>query len=133
MEQEIETSSDRSFGVVFSAAFSLYGAWPLLEEPRTVRPWALVAGGVFLLLALVAPRLLAPLNRVWTKLGLVMGTIVSPIVMAVLFFFLITPIALLMRMMGKDVLRLRRDAEAPSYWIERSPPGPPPASMKNQF
>ena len=72
---EVETSSDRSFGVVFFFAFSIYGLWPLLREPRTVRFWALIAGAIFLLLALVAPKILAPLNRLWTKLGLLLGRI----------------------------------------------------------
>ena len=132
-KEEIETSSDRSFGIVFFAAFSIYGLWPLLHEPRTVRAPALIAGGVFLLLAFVAPKLLAPLNKLWTKVGLVLGMVVNPIVMAALFFFTITPIGLLMRMMGKDGLNRRFDKRSASYWIDRRPPGPPPESMKNQF
>jgi hypothetical protein len=132
-KEAIETSSDRSFGVVFFVAFSLYGLWPLLREPRGVRLWALVTGGVFLLLGLVAPKVLSPLNKLWTKLGLLLGKIVNPIVMALLFFFTITPIGVLMRMMGKDGLRRRFDKSSASYWIERKPPGPPPESMKNQF
>lgn len=132
-EEEIEGSSDRSFGLVFSAAFSIYGLLPLLRAPRTVRIWSLVVGGVFLLLALVAPKVLAPLNKVWTKLGLILGKIVNPIVMALLFFLTITPIGFLMRLMGKDGLRRKLDKQAASYWIERKPPGPSPESMKNQF
>jgi hypothetical protein len=132
-KEAIETSSDRSFGVVFFVVFSIYGLWPLLRQPREVRLWALIAGGVFLLLALVAPKVLAPLNKVWTLLGLFLGKIVNPIVMALLFFFTITPIALLMRVMGKDGLRRRFEKGSASYWIERKPPGPPPESMKNQF
>ena len=130
---EVETSSDRSFGLVIFAALSIYGLIPLLSASRSVRVWALVAALPFLVLALVAPKLLAPLNRVWMKLGLLMGKIVNPIVMALLFFLTITPIALLMRLMGKDELRRRIDKRSPSYWIERTPPGPPPESMKNQF
>ena len=129
----VETSSDRSFGLVFFVAFAAYGLWPLLREPRSVRPWALIVGAVFLLLALAAPKALAPLNRLWTKLGLLLGKIVNPIVMGLLFFFTITPIGILLRMMGKDGLHRRFDKKAPSYWIERKPPGPPPESMKNQF
>jgi hypothetical protein len=130
---ELETSSDRSFGLVIFAALSSYGLLPLLSASRSVRVWALVAALPFLLLALAAPKLLAPLNRVWTKLGLLMGRIVNPIVMALLFFSTITPIGLLMRAMGKDPLRRGFDKRSASYWIERRPPGPPPESMKNQF
>ena len=132
-KETIEGSSDRSFGLVFFVVLSLYGLFPLLREPRGVRLWALIAGAVFLALALVAPKLLAPLNAVWTKLGLLMGRVVNPIVMGLLFFFTITPMAILMRMAGKDGLRRRLDKKAASYWIVRTPPGPPPESMKNQF
>lgn len=132
-EEEVEGGSDRSFGLVFFAAFSIYGLWPLLREPRSIRVWALGVGAVFLLLAFVAPKVLSPLNEVWTKLGLVLGRIVNPIVMGLLFFFTIAPIGIFMRLMGKDGLNRSLDKEADSYWMERKPPGPPPESMKNQF
>jgi hypothetical protein len=98
-----------------------------------VRWPALIASLPFLMLALVAPKLLAPLNKLWMKLGLLLGKIVNPIVMGLLFFLTITPIGLLMRWMGKDQLRRGFDKRSASYWIERRPPGPPPESMKNQF
>jgi hypothetical protein len=88
---------------------------------------------VFAVLALLWTAALAPLNKLWTKLGILLYRIVSPVVMALLFYVTVTPIALLMRVLGKDPLRLRRAPDAASYWIDRTPPGPAPESMKNQF
>jgi hypothetical protein len=87
----------------------------------------------FLLVALVYPRLLGPLNRLWLKVGLLLYKVMNPIVLGLLFFVTIMPIGLVMRAMGKDFLRLRLDSGAKSYWIDRTPPGPPPQSMRNQF
>ena len=98
-----------------------------------LRPWALAVSGVFLILALAVPKVLAPLNRLWLKFGALLHMIVSPIVLGVLFFLTITPIALILRLMGKDLLRLKRSQGTSSYWIERKPPGPPPETMINQF
>jgi hypothetical protein len=83
--------------------------------------------------ALVYPRLLAPLNKLWLKFGLLLYKVMNPLVLGLLFFVTITPIGIVMRLFGKDFLRLRLDRSAKSYWIERTPPGPPPQSMKNQF
>jgi hypothetical protein len=83
--------------------------------------------------ALLRPNVLAPLNRIWTKLGLLMATVVSPIVLGLLFFIVVTPVGLLMRLVGKDPLRLRHDSGANSYWIVRQPPGPPGDTMRDQF
>jgi hypothetical protein len=87
----------------------------------------------FLLVAFVYPRILGPLNRLWLKFGLLLYKVMNPLVLGLLFFVTIMPIGLFMRAMGKDFLRLRRDPDAKSYWIDRTPPGPPPQSMKNQF
>ena len=78
-------------------------------------------------------KALAPLNKWWTKLGVLLYRIVSPVVLGLLFYLTVTPIALLLRLLGKDPLRLRRDPDGASYWIDRTPPGPAPESMKNQF
>ncbi len=86
-----------------------------------------------MLAAIVAPKVLHPLNRVWTSLGLLLGKVVNPIVMGVVFLLAVTPIAVILRLLGKDLLRLRRDPAADSYWIPRDPPGPDPASMSRQF
>lgn len=126
------SSSDRSFGFVFTAFFAIVGLLPMLHG-HAMRLWALAVSASFLLLALLTPALLAPLNRLWTKFGALLHHIVSPIALGVLFFLVITPIALLMRVLGKDPLRMRLDRAAKTYWIERTPPGPDADSLKNQF
>ena len=125
--------SDRRFGVFFAAVFAiatLY-AWFVAARLAVVLPCAAAAAG-FLLLALVRPALLRPLNRAWALLGRTLGRIVSPIVLGAIFFLLITPVALLTRALGRDELRLRRHP-AQSYWIERESPGPTPESFRNQY
>ena len=98
-----------------------------------MRLWALGLSAVFLLLALVAPKILAPANRAWTKFGLLLHKIVSPIALGILFFGVVTPTGFVMRLLGKDLLRQRFDRSAKSYWIARTPPGPDAESLKNQF
>jgi large-conductance mechanosensitive channel len=88
---------------------------------------------VFLALALAAPKTLAPLNRLWMKFGLLLHAVVNPVVMAFLFFSTVTPIALIMRALGQDPLRLKLDPAAKTYWIDRTPPGPAPDTMPRQF
>lgn len=131
-DEEVKGSSDRSFGSVFAAFFMVIGMWPLLSG-NSVRFWSLAIAFIFATLAIVWPSALAPLNRLWTRFGLILNLIVSPLVMGLLFYVVITPIALVMRATGKDVLRLRFDPKAKSYWIKREPPGPAPESIKNQF
>jgi len=131
-QEEVKPSSDRSFGLVVASFFLIVGFWPLLRA-QPIRWWALAVAAVFALLALLWTAALAPLNRLWVKLGALLYKGVSPVVMALLFYVTVTPIALLMRLLGKDPLRLRRDPDAASYWIDRTPPGPSPESMKNQF
>lgn len=125
-------SSDRSFGLVFTFFFLIVGLLPTLHG-HGIRLWALELSGGFLLLALVIPRVLAPANRAWTKFGLLLHDIVSPIALGILFFVVVTPTGLLMRLLGKDPLRLRFERSAKSYWIVRTPPGPDAESLKNQF
>jgi Saxitoxin biosynthesis operon protein SxtJ len=131
-EQVIEGSSDRSFGVVFAVVFFLIGAWPLIGG-GSPRWWSVVIGALFLAVSFLRPGLLAGMNRWWMKLGLLLSRIVSPIALGILFYGVMMPIGALMRLSGKDPLRLKRDSDAQSYWIEREPPGPPPDSMTNQF
>ena len=125
-------SSDRSFGLVFAAFFAIVGCWPL-RHGLPVRTWALAVGGVFLVAAVVAPSVLAPLNRIWTQFGVLIGRFTNPIVTALLFFVVFTPFAVVLRLSGKDLLRLKLEPDAKSYWIERDPAGPDAASMVNQF
>jgi hypothetical protein len=131
-EQNIEGSSDRAFGIVFAVVFALIAAWPLLHGAE-LRLWSLAVAVAFALVAWLRPTLLARANRWWMKFGLLLGKVVSPIALGILFFGVLVPIGFLMRATGKDPLRLKREAAAESYWILRAPPGPPPDSMKNQF
>ena len=128
----VEAGSDRAFGIVFVVVFAGIGAWPLLggEPPRT---WLLALAALLGLATAVAPHLLAPFNRLWFRFGLALQKVVTPVVLGVLFFAVITPMALLMRATGRDPLALARDRDAKSYWIARDPPGPPPGSLENQF
>lgn len=130
--EHVEGSSDRSFGLVFSIVFLLIGAWPLLHggPPRW---WAGGIAAVFAMVAVARPALLANLNRLWIKLGILLGKVVSPIALGIVFYGVLVPIGVAMRLAGKDPLRLKHDVNAPSYWIPREPPGPPPDSMNNQF
>lgn len=127
-----KTSSDRAFGWVFTAFFSLVGGWPLLHG-EGVRIWALALAAGFALITTVSPARLAPLNRQWTRLGLLLHKIVNPVVLGLIYIVTIVPIGLLLRGLGKDPLRLRRQPDATSYWIERLPPGPSPDSLPRQF
>lgn len=129
---DVKTSNERSFGIVFAAVFTLIGLWPLLAG-GAVRSWALAGGAAFLILALFWPTALRPLNRLWLRFGGLMHALVSPLIMGLMFYSTVLPVGLLMRLAGKDPLRLKRDPQAPSYWIVRRPPGPAPESMSNQF
>jgi len=128
----VEGPSNRSFGFVFAAVFSAIGFISLFSS-KGVLIWAFVAGAAFALAAIVIPVVLTPLNRLWLKFGILLHKIVSPIVLAIMFFVVITPIGIVMRLVGKDPLRLRLDKNTNSYWIERIPPGPAPESLKDQF
>lgn len=127
-----KVSSDRSFGVVFTVVFLAIGLLPL-RHGLPPRLWALAVGGTMLAITLIRPSLLHAANLGWTKLGMLLAKIVNPVVMAVLFYGVVTPVALLMRLLGKDSLRLRWEPETASYWIPRDPPGPDPRTMSNQF
>jgi len=131
-DQKVEGSSDRSFGLVFAGVFLVVACWPLFYRDLP-RWWALGIAVVFAIIAIWKPALLAVLNRLWTKLGVLLGKVVSPIALGILFYGVITPIGIVMRLTGKDPLRLKFDSGADSYWIPRKPPGPPPDSMTNQF
>lgn len=124
--------SERGFAVVFTVVFVLVGFWPLLSG-GPVRTWALLIAAAFLLAGFAVPGILAPLNRLWFRFGMALGRIVSPIVMGIIFFGTVMPTGLLMRLFRKDVLRLRFDPAAQSYWIPRDPPGPSAESLKQQF
>ena len=111
------------------ALVSLFNAWHM----GRVWPWTSGLAALLLAAALVRPAILNPLNRVWLKFGLLLHAVVNPLVMALLFYGTVLPTGLVMRAMGKDLLRLKRQPDADSYWIVRAPPGPQPETMKDQF
>jgi hypothetical protein len=131
-DEEVTGSSDRGFGFVFAGFFALVALVRWWKEHGGAG-WFLAAAVAMLLISLVRPSLLAPFNRVWTKLALLLSKVMNPVIMAILFFLVVAPIGLLMRLFGKRPLALGCDPAAKSYWIERKPPGPLPGSMKNQF
>jgi hypothetical protein len=125
--------SNRNFGFLFAVVFALLSAYAAYQGADAFRVYGwLIAGVAVSLVAVAAPGLLTPLNKAWMKLGELMGKVVSPLVLGVIFFVLITPIALITRLFGRDELRLKR-ANTNSYWIDRAPPGPAGGSFKNQF
>jgi hypothetical protein len=130
-DEDLQGSSDRSFGFVFTGFCALGGV-----KLYTGHAWALywfAGSAAFLAAALLAPRILGPLNRLWMKFALLLYTVMNPLTMALLFFLVVTPIGVVMRLAGKDFLRKRLEPEAASYWLPRDPPGPAPDSMKQQF
>jgi hypothetical protein len=128
---EAAGSSDRAFGVVFAVGFGAWALLPLLHG-RGVRGWALAVAALFLAAALALPRVLAPLNWAWTRLGMLLARMSNPIILAVLFYLVLMPVGLLMRIVGKRPLQLGFDPHARSYWTPREP-GPAPDTMKRQF
>lgn len=127
-----KTSSDRFFGLLFFVVFLLLALWPLLKgKPVYLLPLGIALA--FLAVALIVPKWLAPLNRLWMKFGELLHRIVSPVILGIMFFGVITPVGWLMRLAGKDLLRTKFDRDATSYWIPREPPGPEKSSLKRQF
>ena len=124
-----EQSSEKSFGVVFSIVFLIVALYPLINS-EGLRIWALVVSIIFFLLAFLAPKILVLPNKLWFKFGLLIGSIVAPIVMAFVYFVTVLPTGLIMRLLGKDLLKQKLDKNAKSYWVNRSEPM---GSMKNQF
>ena len=125
---EIKISSNRSFGIVFFIVFLLIGTYPLLNSDN-VRIWSLIISIVFLILGLLNSKILLPLNKIWFKFGILLGKIISPLIMGLIFFVVVTPIGLLMRLFNKDLLSLKLNKNK-SYWIEKNEPK---SKMKNQF
>ena len=121
-------TTNRSFGIVFFIVFLIVSLWPLLNNDQ-IRYWALFVSILFFLLGIINSKLLTPLNQTWFKFGLFLGKIISPFVMGIIFFLVVTPIGLLMRIIKKDLLNLRFNKNK-SYWVEK---GGPKSKMKNQF
>ena len=125
---DIKISSNRSFGVVFFIVFLLIALYPVINKEE-IRVWSLIVSLIFLVLGLLNSKILNPFNQIWFKFGVLLGRIISPLIMAIIFFFVVTPIGLIMRTLGKDILNLRYNTKK-TYWIEKTGPK---SKMKNQF
>jgi hypothetical protein len=125
---DVKIGSNRSFGIVFFIVFLLIAFYPLINQ-GDIRIWSVLISLLFLILGIINSKILTPLNKVWFKFGIFLGKIISPIIMGIIFFLVVTPIAFLMRMLNKDLLNLKFNKKS-SYWIEKTDPK---STMKNQF
>ena len=125
--------SNRTFGLLFIGVFAILGGYGIWKGWSTglINALFMISAGL-VVVTLFTPKLLTPFNKAWYQLGLLLGKVVSPIVLGVLFFIVITPVALVMRLAGRDALKLRKQ-NVESHWIDRKPPGPEPESFKEQF
>ena len=128
MKQNIKLPSNRNFGIVFAIVFLIISLWPLLSQ-NEIRSWSLIVSIIFLTLGLVNSKLLLPLNKIWFKFGIFLGNFIAPIVMGIIYFFVVTPTGLIMKMLGKDLLNLKK-SNKDSYWIKKNNSN---NSLKNQF
>ena len=126
--KNIQMGSNRSFGIVFFIVFLLIALYPILKD-NDLRIWSLIISFIFLSLGLINSRILTPLNRLWFKFGLLLGKFISPIIMGIIFFIVVTPIGIIMRLLKKDLLNLKYNKNK-SYWINKVGPK---SKMKNQF
>ena len=122
-------SSNRSFGLLFFVVFLIISLWPLNYE-EDLRLWALFLSLIFLILGLLNSKLLTPLNKLWLRFGIILGAFISPIIMGLVFFVVVTPTGIIMRFFGKDSLRLKMSKNIDSYWLNREKTK---STMKNQF
>ncbi len=125
---KIKIGSNRSFGIVFSIVFLIIAVWPLLNG-HEIRYWLLIISIVFLILGLIKSKILTPLNKIWFKIGILLGNIVSPVVLGFVFFLVVTPTSIIMKILRKDLLNLKKNNNN-SYWIEKNNQN---NRMKNQF
>lgn len=132
MTSRSKAASSRSFGILLGGFFLVLAAWKFQDGALSSALWASL-GGILLLAALLVPRLLRPIKKVWLRLGHLFGRILSPVLLIIVYVFSIVPIGLLLKAFRKDTLHLARDPNSESYWIVREPPGPASGSLKNQF
>ena len=125
---DIKINSNRSFGIVFFIVFLLIAIYPLTYSEE-IRAWSIIISLIFLTLGILNSKILTPLNKLWFKFGIFLSKIISPLIMGIIFFLVVTPIGLIMRIFGKDVLNLKYNKNQ-SYWIEKKGPK---SKMKNQF
>ena len=128
-KSEVQISSNRSFGLLFFLVFLIIGLWPLLNE-SSIRIWSVVIAIIFLILGLLNSKFLTPLNKIWFRFGLFLGSIVAPIVMGAVFYLVVTPTGLIFKIMNKDLLNIKFDNKKKSYWVNRSKIK---TTMKQQF
>ena len=126
--KNIKIGSNKSFGIVFAVVFGLIAFWPLIKSDD-IRIWALIISIIFLVLGLFNSKILTPLNKLWFKFGIFLGNFIAPIVMGIIFFLVVTPTGIIMKLLGKDLIKLKKSNEK-SYWIEKKKIK---SSMKNQF
>ena len=128
-DSKIKISSNRNFGLVFFIVFLIVALWPLKYE-EDIRLWSLVLSIIFFILGILNSQLLTPLNKLWFKFGMFLGLIVSPIVMGIVYFLVVTPIGIFMRFLGKDLLKMSKVKSTSTYWIKRDKQQ---STMKKQF
>ena len=128
MDRDIKISSNKNFGIVFFVVFLIIAIYPLIKG-HEMRLWSILLSIIFLVLGLLNSKLLSPLNKFWFKFGIFLGNIISPIIIGIIFYLVVTPIGLTMRLLGKDILKLKFHNDN-SYWIKKSGPK---SKMKNQF
>ena len=126
--KDVKINSNKSFGIVFSVVFLIIAVYPLTNNEE-IRIWSIILSLIFLVLGLTNSKILSPLNKLWFKFGIFLGKIISPIIMGIIFFLVVTPIGFIMRVFGKDLLNLKYNSNK-SYWIEKTGPK---SKMKNQF
>ena len=124
--------SNNKFGWFFSAVFAVIALYSYSQQLKFFAATVTIVSVLFLATTLLAPQVLTPLNRIWYEIGALLGKVISPIVLGIIFFVLITPISLITRLFGRDELKIKK-LSVQSYWVDRLPPGPPPDSFKNQF
>ena len=126
--QKIKIGSNKSFGIVFFIVFLIIAFWPLLNS-NEINYWSLAISIVFLILGLINSKILTPLNKIWFKFGILLGNVIAPIVMGIIFFLIVTPTSIIMKILGKDLLNLKKNNNN-SYWIEKNNQK---SKMKNQY
>ena len=128
MQSKIKLPTNKNFGIVFSIVFLIIALWPLLKQ-NDLRLWSLSISGIFFVLGLFNSKLLSPLNKIWFKFGMLLGTFISPVVMCIVFFLVVTPTGLIMKLFGKDLLNLKKNKKE-TYWLDKDNLN---SSLKNQF
>ena len=128
MQEKIKLPSNRNFGIVFSIVFLIIAIWPILNQ-NEIRIWSMMISFIFLILGLINSKFLSPLNKAWFKFGLILGSVIAPVVMGTIYFLVVTPTGLIMKALGKDILGLKRNKNS-TYWLEKDNSN---NNLKNQF